>query len=166
MTTRPAEGAPGTRRPADQARQGATPAAGEPPGREARGADPATGRDGPCRVLVVDDHCNSADAVCALLGCLGYEARSAYSGEDAIADAREFLPDVVILDLDMNVLNGPETALCLTRDGLCGGVRLIAMTGRSDPSARRLCAEAGFHAFLKKPVTREALEAALRDEGP
>lgn len=114
------------------------------------------------RVLVVDDDSNSADAVATLLRCLGNETRSVYCGEDALAEARVFLPDVVILDLDMPALNGPETAQCLMEDGLSCGARIIAMTGRDDPSARNLCAGLGFHGFLRKPVNQEELIRAMQ----
>jgi CheY-like chemotaxis protein len=53
------------------------------------------------RVLVVDDPPDAADRLALLLEICGYQTRRAYSGEEAIALARRFLPDAVVMDLRM-----------------------------------------------------------------
>jgi two-component system, chemotaxis family, CheB/CheR fusion protein len=115
------------------------------------------------RVLVVDDQPDAADSLALLLELCGYQTRRAYSGEEAIAIARQFLPDAVILDLRMPTLNGFEAARCITGDLLCQGARLIAVTGHADASTRELCTRLGFAALLLKPVKLEQLREALAD---
>lgn len=118
-------------------------------------------RPGSGRVLVVDDQPDAADTLALLLECWGYETRRAYSGEEAIALARQFLPDAVILDLRMPTLTGFDAARCITGDLLCSGARLIAVSGLTDASTQERCAQLGFAAVLTKPVTLEQLRGAL-----
>ena len=113
------------------------------------------------RVLVVDDQPDAADSLALLLEVCGYQTRRAYSGEEAIALARRFLPDAVLLDLGMPTLNGFEAARCITDDLLCQGTRLIAVTGNAEADTEALCEKLGFVALLRKPVTLEQLREAL-----
>lgn len=113
------------------------------------------------RVLVVDDQPDAADTLALLLEHCGYQTQRAYSGEEAIALARRFLPDAVLLDLGMPTLNGFEAARCITDDLLCQGTRLIAVTGNAEPGTKALCEKLGFVALLRKPVTLERLREAL-----
>lgn len=113
------------------------------------------------RVLVVDDQPDAADSLALLLELCGYQTRRAYSGEEAIAIARRFLPDAVLLDLGMPRLNGFEAARCITGDLLCQGTRLIAVTGHADANTQAHCEHLGFAALLLKPVSLEALREAL-----
>ena len=70
------------------------------------------------RVLVVDDHPDSADASCMLLSALGHVCSSAMSGEEALAEAVRFQPNVVICDIGLPDISGYEVARALrTRHG-------------------------------------------------
>jgi CheY-like chemotaxis protein len=67
---------------------------------------PAPVDESPRRVLVVDDNQAAADLLCAVVEKLGNEVRVAYDGEEAIALAARFQPDVVLMDLGMPKLDG------------------------------------------------------------
>src|SRR5689334_4320158 len=62
------------------------------------------------RVLLVDDDRAVADSMVFMLRHEGYDAAAAYSGQEAIALALEFLPDVLIADVMMAGVNGMEAA--------------------------------------------------------
>jgi CheY-like chemotaxis protein len=68
------------------------------------------------RVLIVDDNKDGADSPLLILQASGHEVRAAYDGESGLRLAREFRPDVVLLDLGMPGLNGYEVARRLRRD--------------------------------------------------
>ena len=55
----------------------------------------------PCRVLVVDDNRDAADAAVMLLEMWGHEAMTAYSAAECIAVAKMFNPDIVLMDIGL-----------------------------------------------------------------
>jgi two-component system response regulator MprA len=67
----------------------------------------------PPRVLVVEDDQEIAQVLLRSLRMEGYEARASYDGEVALADAREFTPDLVILDLGLPKIDGIDVARTL-----------------------------------------------------
>jgi CheY-like chemotaxis protein len=114
-------------------------------------------------VLVVDDNQNGADSLQQLLEIYGHESRAAYDGESALRLAREFRPDVVLLDLGMPGLDGYQVARRLRRDEGLHDALLVALTGYGSEEDRRLSAEAGFDAHLLKPADLGQLQRLLAD---
>ena len=115
----------------------------------------------PRRILVVDDNRDAADSAGTLLLLLGHQVRVAYDGETAIALARDYHPDVCLLDLGMPGMNGFQVADQLRREPGLKGMRLIAMTGYDQEADRTQSHEAGFHAHLVKPVELAALQDVI-----
>ena len=120
----------------------------------------------PCqRVLVVDDHHDAADTTAEFLRMYGtYDVRTAYDGMEAVELARSFLPEVVILDINMPVMDGYEAA-SLLRDGQAPGARLllVALTGRNQPEDVARAKAAGFDHHLSKPLMDLALCDLVED---
>jgi DNA-binding response OmpR family regulator len=121
-------------------------------------ATPATG-SGPLRVLVVDDNVDAADSMATLLDMLGHATRVVYTGETVAAEARDFDPDCVLLDIGLPVKDGYAVARELRSEG--SRAVLVALTGWGGDGDRRQASEAGFDQHLTKPVEFEALEALL-----
>ncbi len=120
---------------------------------------PRTGRS--LRVLVVDDNRDSADTMVYVLQLLGHEARAAYGAKDAMSQARDFDPVLVLLDLNMPDGDG-FSVLRQLRAELPADTRIAAMTGYGQESDRENTLGAGFDAHLTKPVGAEDLQALLR----
>ena len=110
-------------------------------------------------VLLVEDDRTLADTIAALLPS-EHRVSVAYDGESALAHATRFLPDAVLLDLGLPVLDGFVVARRL-RDFLGNAVQLIALTARSDVTREQLTA-AGFDDLIVKPATLDEIMAALR----
>jgi CheY-like chemotaxis protein len=105
------------------------------------------------RVLVVDDDVDAADSLAALLQSEGYgEARVAYSGATALALAVEFVPTVLLVDLDLADMSGYDVARHLSQHPQLQNLRLIALTATSEHPGRELAREAGVERYLIKPV--------------
>ena len=113
------------------------------------------------RVLVVDDNRDSADTTTAILRLLGNEVEAAYSGSGAIELARQFLPNVVLLDIAMPDIDGFETLKRLRAVPGQQKVFAIAMTGYGTQEDKRRTLDAGFDAHLTKPVELDALVTLL-----
>lgn len=109
------------------------------------------------RVLVIDDNLDSLITCSTLLKSTGCETATAIDGPNGIITAREFNPDVVLLDLGMPGLSG---------FAVCGKIKdavptrkpvMIAVTGLSTDEDREKSRKAGFDAHLVKPVEFKTL---------
>jgi PAS domain S-box-containing protein len=108
------------------------------------------------RVVVIDDNRDAADAAAMFVEGLGNDVRVAYDGESGIGLARSFRPDVVLLDLGMEGLDGFETCRRIRAD-LGSDVLVVALTGWGQDHDKRATALAGFDAHLTKPADPAAL---------
>lgn len=115
----------------------------------------------PHRVLVVDDNRDSAMTLARLLSRRGHQVEVAFDGEDAIAAAATFQPEVVLMDIGLPKLNGYDAGRRIIEQNGSGGVILIALTGWGQDDDRRRALEAGFTHHLVKPVDFEALNLLL-----
>jgi CheY-like chemotaxis protein len=103
-----------------------------------------------CKVLVVDDNRDGADAAVMLLRIWGHEAVAAYSGHECIAQAKTFDPDVVLMDIGLPGMDGFRVKEELEQH--CPGVKVIALTGFTQADIIRRSREAGFTDYLMKPA--------------
>ena len=113
------------------------------------------------RVLIVDDNEDAANSLAMLLKLGGHETTSVYSAMDALAQAAEFKPDVVLLDIGLPGMDGYEVAQKLRELPGLRDIRLVAVTGYGRSDDRRRAREAGFDDHLTKPVEFGLLEKTL-----
>jgi CheY-like chemotaxis protein len=105
------------------------------------------------RVLVADDHHDSAESFGMLLRLLGkYDVRNSYDGVATVEAAEEFRPDAMLLDIGMPGMSGYDVARAIRSREWGADVLLIAVTGWGQEEQRRLTAEAGFDHHFVKPV--------------
>jgi CheY-like chemotaxis protein len=107
------------------------------------------------RVLVVEDHADSGDAMRMLLESGGHEVRVARTVAAAIAACNEQPIDLMLLDLTLPDGDGLEV---LARATTAPAVTL-ALTGWDEPAVIARCREAGCREVLVKPVSARALLA-------
>lgn len=118
------------------------------------------------RVLVVDDNLDAARSLSTLLKLGGNLTQSAHDGLAAVHQARDFRPEVILLDIGLPKMNGYE--VCRTIRELPGGkeIVIIALTGWGQYEDRRKSEAAGFNGHLVKPVDYTALLKLLDDLHP
>ena len=112
------------------------------------------------RVLVVEDHADTAASMAVLLRIHGHEVEVAPDGPSALRIAADRPPDVALLDIGLPGLSGWHVARRL-RERAGKTPLLIAVTGYGRDEDRRRSVEAGIHLHLLKPVDPEALETLL-----
>jgi CheY-like chemotaxis protein len=118
-------------------------------------------RTQPLRVLIADDDRDGALTLSTLLEIEGYQVRTVHGGQEALDTAREFRPDVVLLDIGMPKITGYEAARRLRlRYGNDCPV-LIAITGWKQASDKILASLAGFDHHVAKPYEPAQLIALL-----
>jgi CheY-like chemotaxis protein/nitrogen-specific signal transduction histidine kinase len=133
----------------------------------ARPAETAAARAEPAavrrRILVVDDNRDAADSLALLLRLAGNESHLAYGGEEAIRAAEEHRPEVILLDIGLPEMNGYEVCRRLRRNHVGGDAFIVALTGMGQDKDRRMALEAGFDAYIVKPVAHETLMTLLAE---
>jgi CheY-like chemotaxis protein len=108
----------------------------------------------PRRVLIVDNDITSAHSLERMLHASGFlETRVAYSGHAGIAIAAEFVPNVILLELDLLDMNGYDLAQSLRERAQSQPLRLIALTYSREHAGRELARVAGIERYLLKPVS-------------
>jgi CheY-like chemotaxis protein len=117
------------------------------------------------KILLVDDSKFLRLATERALARAGYEVSAAMDGERALEMAREKKPDVILLDMLLPKMAGPEVLKALKKDPATAGIAVVVLTGLSQKNAVRLQQD-GACAFLDKSELgldkgSEALLAAL-----
>jgi CheY-like chemotaxis protein len=118
------------------------------------------------RVLVVDDNIDSAESMALLLELHGHQLRIAHDGPGALAEARSFRPQVVVLDIGLPGMDGYEVARSLRADALTQNAIVIAMTGYGQSEDRQQSLRAGFDHHLVKPLDPDVLQAIILSHAP
>lgn len=104
------------------------------------------------RILVIDDHQDSAHGLAELLRLRGHEVDVVFEGREGVTQARLLRPDLVISDLGLPEMDGYDVARTLRADPDTQALRLIALSGYGDATAVERALAAGFNHHLTKPV--------------
>lgn len=127
---------------------------------------PEEGRrvDIPRRILIVDDHPDSAKMLASLIKYWGHEARVVHSGPAAIAAVNESQPEIVLLDIGLPGMDGYEVAERLRQQcNRSQPMLLVAVTGYGQENDLFRSWSAGFDTHLVKPVAPAQLKRLLDD---
>lgn len=114
------------------------------------------------RILIVDEVPANTRLMEARLAAEYYESAVAHDGEDAIRQAREWQPDLMLLDVMMPGIDGFETCRRLKSDAATQHIPVVMITTLEDSGARVSGLEAGADDFLSKPVDFPTLFARVR----
>nr|WP_263430013.1 ATP-binding protein [Nannocystis pusilla] len=117
------------------------------------------------RVLVIDDNRDAAELLAALLGMLGHTVQTAADGPSGIEAALAFVPQIVLCDIGLPLLDGYGVVAQLRGRPEFAATRFIALTGYGRAEDRQRSLASGFHAHLIKPVGLAKLKALLRPPG-
>jgi two-component system cell cycle response regulator len=113
-------------------------------------------------ILVVDDVPANVKLLEAKLTNEYYDVITAKDGFEAIAQAKQHKPDIILLDVMMPGMDGFETCRLMKADVTISHIPVVMVTALSDPSDRVSGLEAGADDFLTKPINDTALLARVR----
>ncbi|HWP59186.1 MAG TPA: GAF domain-containing protein [Candidatus Acidoferrales bacterium] len=120
----------------------------------------AAGASRPWRILIIEDNSVAAKSTEMLLETLGHTVEVAHNGKDGVEAARRFRPEVVLCDIGLPEMNGYAVAQALRQEaGL--NAYLIALSGYGQDEYQRRAREAGFDAYVTKPINFDDLEKML-----
>jgi len=111
------------------------------------------------RVLVVDDERDIAEMVSDYIGRAGYLTSEAYSGPDAVTAARDFDPDVIMLDLGLPGFDGVEVCRQVRMFSDC---YILMLTARADEVARVVGLSVGADDYITKPFSTNEVLARIQ----
>src|SRR5579872_5383611 len=114
------------------------------------------------RILVVDDQPSIAGLMSQLLTMRGYDVTTAASAEQAEAEVRKQLPDLILSDVMMPGKSGYDFCRGLKENPTTRLIPFVLITGLSDSSDKVRGIEAGADDFLNKPVLAEELIARVK----
>jgi len=115
----------------------------------------------PCRVLIVDDHPDTAESLARLIGMHGHEARFLTNPRAAQELIKSFQPHVVLLDIAMPIMDGWTLGRRIRHDPESEHVKLVAVTAFGEPADHVKSREAGFDAHVQKPMDPALVDAML-----
>jgi CheY-like chemotaxis protein len=105
----------------------------------------------PRTILLADDHEDNRLALLTVLAREGYLTLGAANGQEAVEAAREHLPDLILMDLAMPVMDGRQAMQRLREDERTARIPIVVLTAMALSVDRdRLVAE-GFDGLLVKP---------------
>jgi len=113
------------------------------------------------RILVAEDCPDTAATMATLLRHWGHVTCEAHSGPEAVQAARTFVPDVAILDIGLQEMDGFEVAAEMRRQDCGEKLLLVALTGYANEEYRQRSYRAGFDHYLVKPVAPDTLRVLL-----
>jgi len=116
----------------------------------------------PPRILIVDDNETNRDILMARLGPQGYDLTQAADGEEALAAAKEQLPDLILLDIMMPKIDGIEVCKRIKNDASMPFTPIILCTAKADSKDVVAGLEAGADEYLTKPIDQTALVARVK----
>jgi signal transduction histidine kinase len=115
----------------------------------------------PLKVLIVDDNVPLAQTMAWMLEAIGHDYRLVHDGREALGAARDYRPDVVLLDIGLPGMDGYEICRAFRKDELFKRTPIIAQSGRGQTKDKELAFEAGFNHHLTKPVPLDDIERIL-----
>jgi DNA-binding response OmpR family regulator len=117
----------------------------------------------PPRVLLVDDHLDSADMYAFALQALNMQSFTAATADEAYALAREHRPNVIVSDLQLASASGFDLARRLRASRETSDAAIIILTGRSEGLTEIDALAAGCDRFLVKPCLPAQLASTIRE---
>lgn len=114
------------------------------------------------RILLAEDNEDIRESIEEYLVALGCQVVVAENGAVALEKAATWLPDVILMDVQMPVMDGLEATRRLRADARTQGIPIVAMTAMAQSGDAKKCLAAGANTYLSKPVRLKDLLATVR----
>ncbi|MBF0486575.1 MAG: response regulator [Nitrospirae bacterium] len=115
------------------------------------------------KILIVEENENNRLLMRAVLSYHGYDIIEAANGEEAVRAAREALPALIFMGIQLPVMDGLAAVKALKRDPATQGIKTVAVTAYAMKGDRENILEAGFDGYISKPIDTRRLPAIVED---
>lgn len=113
-------------------------------------------------VLLVDDAAEAREMYAEYLEHAGYRVTQAADGDHALWKVASTLPDVIVMDLAMPILDGWEATRKLRTHPRTKHIPVVVLTGDGSEASTQRAHDAGANVVLVKPCTPDVLDAVIR----
>ena len=113
-------------------------------------------------ILIVEDNEKNMKLARDILNAKGYRTIEAVTGEEGVKLAKEKLPDLVLMDIQLPGMNGIEAFRQIRADAKSAGIPVVALTASVTPTDRSEITAAGFDAFIGKPINLKEFVATVK----
>lgn len=114
-------------------------------------------------VLIVEDNDRNMKLARDVLQAKGYRTLEAVTGEEGVKLAKDKLPDLILMDIQLPGINGIEAFRQIRADAKTARIPVVALTASVTPTDRSAISAAGFDAFVSKPISlKEFLDTVSR----
>ncbi len=113
------------------------------------------------KILVVDDNKPNRELLKLVLRNLGCEVIEAENGEEGIRKAKETLPDMIFMDIQMPVMNGVTAAKLIRAEPLTAHIPIVAFTSYAMKGDREKLLSQGFRGYIAKPIKIEDIREMI-----
>jgi len=107
------------------------------------------------KILVVEDNATNLYLVRFILQKAGYEVVEAVNGEQGVQKAITEMPDLILMDMQLPVMNGYEATAQIKADEKIRHIPVFALTAYAMQGDQEKSLQAGCDAYLKKPIDHE-----------
>jgi DNA-binding response OmpR family regulator len=115
------------------------------------------------KILLVDDEMDMIEMMAYNLGAQGHQILTAATGLEALNKARRFLPDLIVLDLMLDGIDGFSVCEILRAQPSTGQVPVLVVTALGGQIARMNALAVGANDFLSKPFSPQELVRRVQD---
>lgn len=113
------------------------------------------------RILVAEDNAANLELMREILDIQGHDIIEAHDGSEALLQAELANPDLILLDVNMPVMNGFEVLERLRANPQLARIKVVALTAYAMRGDREKALEAGFDAYLTKPIDIQTLTQTI-----
>jgi two-component system cell cycle response regulator DivK len=113
-------------------------------------------------VLLVEDNEDNQFVYRTILEHFNYRVIVAGDGEEGVRQAREVIPDVILMDVSIPVIDGLEATRMIKADPRTAAIPIVALTAHALAEDRRRAAEAGCDSYLSKPAEPKKVLAEVK----
>ena len=114
------------------------------------------------KILIVEDNENNRSLLRDILTFHGYEVSVAIDGQEGVALARELIPDLILMDIQMPGMDGMTAGGILKGDPATSDLKIIALTSFAMRGDQEKILAAGFDGYLSKPIGTRTLPGLVK----
>lgn len=114
------------------------------------------------RILVVEDNDLNRRLFCDVLKSQGFAVEPVADGRDALARARQFVPNLIIMDIQLPNVSGLDLIEAAKKDPSLRGIPVLAVTAYAGKGDEERIRDAGAEGYLAKPVSIGPFMQAVR----
>ena len=103
-------------------------------------------------ILLVEDNELNRDMLSRRLSRKGFDVQFAFDGQEAVEKAKALMPDLVLMDIGLPVIDGYDATRAIKSDEVTKAIPVIALTAHAMAEDRKRCLDAGCDDFDTKPI--------------